>query len=296
MDRLGKIASQLSQKKENPFKNKKGNLKGKTIVITGASRGIGLAMAKRFAKDGANIAILAKTDTPHPRLPGTIYTAAEEIKKLGGNALPIKCDIRFEDQAQKAIDLVAKTYGGIDVLINNASAIKMKTTDAMTMKEFDLIHTINVRGTFMMSKLCIPYLQKSSNPHILTCSPPIVTNADYLGGSAGYIVSKTEMSMLTLGLSKELSDDSIGVNSLWPRTTIATAAVQYELGGDAMIRTSRTDEIQADSAYEIITSDSKVCTGNLWIDDEVLKLCGVTDFKKYLYDKTMKEEDLTIII
>jgi len=296
MERLGKIASQLSQKDINPFLKKNGNLKGKTIVISGASRGIGLAMAKRFAKDGANIAILAKTDTPHPRLPGTIHTAAEEIRKLGGNALPIKCDIRFEDQAQSAIDLVVKTYGGIDVLINNASAIKMKTTDSMTMKEFDLIHTINVRGTFMMARLCTPYLMKSSNGHILTCSPPIVLNPDYLGGSVGYLISKTEMSMLTLGLSKELSDDNVGVNSLWPRTTIATAAVEYELGGEAMMRTSRTDEIQADAAYEIITSDSKVCTGNLWVDDEVLKLCGVTDFKKYLYDKTMNEDDLTIII
>jgi len=198
MDRIGQLASHLSNPKINPFLPKHSTLKNKTIVITGASRGIGLAMARRFALDGANIVILAKTDTPHPKLPGTIHTAAEEIKKLGGNAIGIKCDVRFEDQVQAAIDQAIKTFGGIDVLINNASAIKMKTTDTMTMKEFDLIHTINVRGTFMLSKLCLPYLKKSSNGHILTCSPPLgeSTKSDYIAGSSGYTSSKINMSMI----------------------------------------------------------------------------------------------------
>jgi citronellol/citronellal dehydrogenase len=277
---------------------KKGNLKGKTVVVSGASRGIGLSIARRCAMDGANVVILAKTDTPHPKLPGTIYTAAAEMDKLGGKGLAIKCDIRFEDQAQKAIDLAVKTFGGIDILVNNASAIKMKTTDTMSMKEFDLIHSINVRGTFMMSKLCLPHLQKSSNGHVLIMSPPIIgtMHADYIASSPGYITSKIEMSMIAMGLSAEFKEHGVAVNSLWPRTTIATAAVQYELGGDAMMKASRTEEIQSDSAYEILTTDSRACTGHHFVDDDVLRTVGVTDFKKYRVDQNLREEDLIIII
>lgn len=302
MDRINSISKQIVGNVSNTgvktLLQKKGNLKGKTVLVSGASRGIGLAIARRCAKDGANVVILAKTDTPHPKLPGTIYTAAEEMVKLGGKGLGIKCDIRFEDQCQKAIDLAIKTFGGIDILVNNASAIKMKDTSSMNMKEFDLIHTINVRGTFMMSKLCMPYLQKSSNGHILIMSPPIkgAMTSDYIASSPGYVTSKLEMSMIAMGLAAEGKEYGVAVNSLWPRTTIATAAVQYELGGDAMMQTSRTEEIQSDSAYEILTTDSKQCSGNHFIDDDVLRTCGVTDFKKYRVDQNLREEDLTIII
>ncbi len=257
------------------------SLKGKTLFITGGSRGIGLAIALRAARDGANIALAAKTAEPHPRLPGTIYTAAEEIEKAGGKALACVTDIRFEDQVQAAIAKTVETFGGIDICVNNASAISLTGTTATEMKRYDLMHNINTRGTFLVSKTCIPHLKKADNPHILNLSPPLNMEEKWFAPHVAYTMAKFGMSMCVLGMAGELRGDGIGVNALWPRTTIATAAVQNLLGGDDIVKRSRKPDILADAAYAIFNRPSRECTGNFFIDDEVLAAEGVTDLDQY---------------
>ncbi len=257
------------------------DLKGKTLFITGASRGIGLAIGVRAAQDGANVVIAAKTTEPHPRLPGTIYTAAEAIEAAGGKALPLVVDIRFEDQILAAVEKTVETFGGIDVLVNNASAIFLAGTVETPLKRFDLMHQINTRGTFACSQACIPHLKRSANPHILNISPPLNMSAKWFAPHVAYTMAKYGMSMCVLGMHEELRPDRIAVNALWPRTAIATAAVKNLLGGDEAIRGSRKPEIMADAAHAVLTKDSAQCTGNFFIDDEVLAAEGVTDFDEY---------------
>jgi citronellol/citronellal dehydrogenase len=261
-------------------------LKNKTAFITGGSRGIGKAIAERLAKEGCNIAIAAKTAEPHPKLEGTIYTAAKDIEALGVRCLPLQCDIRYEDQIEAAVKQTIDTFGGIDFLLNNASAINLTPIEHTEAKRFDLMHGIQVRGTFFMSKACIPYLKKATNAHILNLSPPLNLNPKWFAQHLAYTMSKYGMSMIVLGLAQELKGDKIAVNALWPRTTIATAAVQNLLGGDALMKMSRTPEIVADAAYAILTKPSSACTGNFFIDEEVLTNEGVTDFGKYAMDET----------
>jgi citronellol/citronellal dehydrogenase len=263
-------------------------LKNKTALITGASRGIGKAIALRLAKEGCNIAIAAKTTEPHPKLEGTIYSAAQEIEALGVKCLPIQCDIRFEDQIQKAVEETVNTFGGIDILVNNASAISLTPTEHTEAKRFDLMHGIQVRGTFFMCKACIPYLKKSTNAHILNLSPPLNLNPKWFAQHLAYTMSKYGMSMIVLGLAEELKPHKIAANALWPKTTIATAAVQNLLGGDALMRMSRTPEIVADAAYAILSKPSAECTGNFFIDEDVLRKEGITDFSKYAVDALQK--------
>jgi citronellol/citronellal dehydrogenase len=262
-------------------------LKGKTLFITGASRGIGLAMALRAAGDGANIAIAAKTADPHPKLEGTIFTAAKEIEAAGGKALPIACDIRFEEQVQAAVDLTVKTFGGLDICVNNASAISLTPSTATDMKRYDLMHGINARGTFLVSKTCIPHLKKAANPHILMMSPPLDMNVKWFAPHVAYSMAKFNMSIIALGLSGELKDDGVAVNTLWPRTTIATAAVKNLLGGDELMRRSRTPEILADAAHLIFTQEARGFTGRFCIDDTLLHEHGVRDFEKYRVDPSV---------
>ena len=256
-------------------------LKGKTLFITGASRGIGLAIAKRAARDGANIVIAAKTTEPHPKLPGTIYSAAEEIEKAGGKALPCIVDIRDEQQIAAAVAETVAKFGGIDILVNNASAISLTGTLATPMKRYDLMHGVNVRGTFACSQACIPHLKKAENPHILMNSPPLNMEARWFAPHVAYTMAKFGMSMCVLGMAEELRPEGIAVNAIWPRTAIATAAVQNLLGGEEAVRGARTPEIMADAAYAILTKPSRTFTGNFCIDDEVLKNEGVTDFDQY---------------
>lgn len=258
-------------------------LKNKTIVITGASRGIGLTMALRFAKDGANIAILAKTTEPNPKLPGTIFSAAEEIRQAGGQALPLVCDIRDENQIAAAVAETVAKFGGVDVLINNASAISLTGTVDTPMKRYDLMHQINARGTYACSQACIPHLMKAENPHILNNSPPLNMNPRWFKNHVAYTMAKYGMSMCVLGMAEELRDDGIAVNALWPRTAIATSAIKM-LGGDEMMAASRKPEIMADAAYAILTRKSRECTGNFFIDDEVLRAEGVSDLSRYAID------------
>lgn len=257
------------------------SFKGKTIFITGASRGIGKAIALRFAREGANIVVAAKSTTEDPKLGGTIYSAAKEIEEAGGQSLAVKCDIRDELQIQEAVDKAVETFGGIDVLINNASAISLTGTEKTEPKRFDLMHDINVRGTFFMSKACIPHLKKSSNAHILTLSPPLNMDMKWFKDHIAYTLTKYNMTMIALGLAAELKPFGIASNALWPRTTIATAAVQNLLGGDALINMSRTPEIVADAAFSIINKPATICTGNSFIDEIVLMEDGITDFEKY---------------
>jgi citronellol/citronellal dehydrogenase len=257
------------------------NLNGKTIFITGASRGIGLAIAKRAAADGASVAIAAKTTEPHPRLPGTIYTAAEEIEAAGGKALPLVCDIRFEEQVQAAVDKTVEAFGGIDICINNASAISPTPTLDTEMKRYDLMNDINTRGTFLCSKVCIPHLKKGDNAHILNLAPPLDMDAKWFAPHVAYTIAKMGMSLCTLGMSRELAGDGVAVNSLWPLTAIDTAAVRNVLGGDSMAKASRKVEIMADAAYAILTRDARECTGNFFIDEVLLRETGVTDFDQY---------------
>jgi citronellol/citronellal dehydrogenase len=261
-------------------------LKGKTLFITGASRGIGLAIALRAAKDGANIAIAAKTAEPHPKLEGTIYTAAKEIEAAGGKALPIACDIRFEEQVQAAVAKTVETFGGLDICVNNASAISLTPSVQTDMKRYDLMHGINARGTFLVSKTCIPHLEKAANPHILMLSPPLDMNPKWFAPHVAYSMAKFNMSIIALGLSGELKAHDIAVNTLWPRTTIATAAVRNLLGGDALMRMSRSPEIIADAAHLIFTQDAKTFTGRFSIDDTLLYEHGLRDFDKYRVDPT----------
>jgi citronellol/citronellal dehydrogenase len=263
-------------------------LAGKTLFITGASRGIGLAIALRAARDGANIAIAAKTAEPTPKLEGTIYTAAKEIEAAGGKALPIICDIRFEDQVQAAVAKTVETFGGLDICVNNASAISLTPSTATEMKRYDLMHSINARGTFLVSKTCIPHLKNAANPHILMLSPPLDMNVRWFAPHVAYSMAKFNMSIIALGLSGELKPHGIAVNALWPRTTIATAAVNNLLGGDALMRRSRKPEIMGDAAHVILTQDAKAFTGRFSIDDTLLHEHGVTDFEKYRVDPSLE--------
>ena len=256
-------------------------LKGKTLFITGASRGIGLAIARRAAQDGANVVIAAKTTEPHPKLPGTIYTAAAEVEAAGGKALAVACDIRFEEQVQAAVAQAVATFGGIDVLVNNASAISLTGTLETPMKRFDLMHQINTRGTFLCSQVCIPYLAKAENPHILNLSPPLNLDPKWFAGHVAYTMAKYGMSMCVLGMAEELKGRGIAVNALWPRTTIATAAVQNLLGGEDTVKGSRRPEIMADAAHVVLTRPSREATGRFFLDDEVLASAGVTNLDAY---------------
>lgn len=255
--------------------------KGGTVLISGGSRGIGKAIALKLAAAGCNVAIAAKTAEAHPKLEGTIYTAAEEIEAAGGKALALQCDIRHEDQIAAAVAKTVETFGGIDMLVNNASAIHLAPTTDMEAKRFDLMHSINVRGTFLMCKHAIPYLKGGGNPHILNLSPPLNLNPKWFGAHLAYTMSKYGMSMVVLGLAEELKSFGIAANALWPQTTIATAAVQNLLGGDFLIQKSRTPQIVADAAFEILSRPAASCTGNFFIDETVLQQAGTTDFSHY---------------
>ncbi|HSZ96702.1 MAG TPA: NAD(P)-dependent oxidoreductase [Bradyrhizobium sp.] len=260
------------------------SLAGKTLFITGASRGIGLAIALRAARDGANIAIAAKTATPHPKLEGTIYTAADEIERAGGKALPLMVDIRDEALVQDALAKTAARFGGIDIVVNNASAISLTPVAQTDMKRFDLMHQINARGTFVVSKLAIPYLAKAANPHIMMMSPPLDMKEKWFAPHTAYSMAKFGMSMVVLGLAGELRPLGIAVNALWPRTLIATAAVQNLLGGAEMMQRGRKPEIVADAAHAVFAKPSREFTGNFLIDDNFLAGNGVTDFERYRVD------------
>jgi citronellol/citronellal dehydrogenase len=262
-------------------------LSGKTLFITGASRGIGLAIGLKAARDGANIAIAAKTADPNPKLPGTIYSAADEIEKAGGKALPLTVDVRDEAQVRAALEKTAATFGGIDIVVNNASAISMTNSQATDMKRFDLMHQINARGTFMVSKFAVPFLEKSANPHILMLSPPLDLKEKWFSGSTAYTMAKYGMSLVVLGLAGELRPKGIAVNALWPRTTIATAAIKNLLGGEAIMRASRTPDILADAAHMIFLANAKSFTGNFLIDDTYLFGNGVRDFDRYRVDPSI---------
>jgi len=263
------------------------SLKGKTLFVSGGSRGIGLAIALRAARDGANVALAAKTAEPHPKLKGTIYTAAEEVRAAGGKALPILCDIRDEAQVIAAIDKTVAEFGGVDICVNNASAISLTDSQGTDMKRFDLMMGINTRGTFMVSKYCIPHLKKAENPHILMLSPPLDMQAKWFERSTAYTMAKFGMSMCVLGLSAELKAAGVAVNALWPRTAIATAAVSNLLGGDAMMRASRKPEIMGDAAYVIFTKPPREFSGRFCIDDKVLYESGVRDFEHYRVDPSV---------
>jgi citronellol/citronellal dehydrogenase len=264
------------------------SLQGKTLFITGASRGIGLTIGLRAARDGANVAIAAKTTEPHPKLPGTIYTAAEEIERAGGKALPLVVDVRDEAMVKEAIDATAARFGGLDIVVNNASAISLTPAVATDMKRYDLMQQINTRGTFVVSKWAIPHLQKAANPHILMISPPLDMKEKWFAPHTAYTIAKFGMSLVVLGLAGELRGKGIAVNALWPRTVIATAAVNNLLGGEALMRASRKPEIMADAAYVVFSKPARQFTGNFLIDDTFLSENGVTDFEQYRADPTQK--------
>jgi citronellol/citronellal dehydrogenase len=258
-------------------------LSGKTLFVTGASRGIGLAIGLRCAREGANVAIAAKTAEPNPKLPGTIYSAAEEIEKAGGKALPLAVDVRDEGQVREALERTAATFGGLDIVVNNASALSLTDSQATDMKRFDLMHQINARGTFMVSKFAVPYLEKEANPHILVLSPPLDLKEKWFAPNTAYAMAKYGMSLVVLGLAGELRGKGIAVNALWPRTTIATSAIK-KFRGDAVMRASRTPDILADAAHAIFLKDAKTFTGNFLIDDTFLFANGVRDFDRYRVD------------
>ena len=259
----------------------KKDLTGKTAFITGASRGIGKHIALKLAENGANVAIAAKTVEPHSVLKGTIYSAAEEVNTAGGNALPLMVNIMNEEMVKDAIEKTVDHFGGIDILVNNASAINLTDTMNTPMRRFDLMHNVNVRGTFMVSKYCIPHLKKSDNPHILVLSPPLNMDPKWFKGYLAYTMSKYGMSMCVMGFSEEYKTDGIAVNALWPKTIIATAAIRYLFGGNKGIEMSRHPGIMADAALEILSRNSRECTGNFYLDEEVLKEIGINDFRKY---------------
>jgi citronellol/citronellal dehydrogenase len=259
------------------------SLHGKTLFISGASRGIGLAIALRAARDGANVALIAKTAEPHPKLEGTVYTAAEQIEAAGGRALPIVGDIRDEQQVAVAVAQAVERFGGIDACVNNASAINLSRTEALELKRYDLMQDINVRGTFAVSRACIPHLREAENPHILTLSPPIDLDPRWLGPHLGYTLAKYGMSIVALGLAAELREQGIASNALWPRTLVATAAVQNLLGGDAAMARARKPELYADAAYAILNRPARECTGNAFLCEDVLVEAGVTDLSPYSY-------------
>jgi citronellol/citronellal dehydrogenase len=256
------------------------SLAGKTLFVTGGSRGIGLAIAKRAAQDGANVVIAAKTSEPHPKLPGTIHTAAAEIEEAGGKALPLVCDIRDDEAVATAVAQAAEEFGGIDIVVNNASAIALQNTEETKISRFDLMHQVNARGTFLVSKTCLPWLLKAENPHILTLSPPLNMVEKWFAPHVAYSMAKYGMSMCVLGMAGEFRDQGIAVNALWPRTTIATAAVNM-LGGDELMMHSRKPDIMADAAYIILTKPSREFTGHFCVDDSVLEDEGVTDLSSY---------------
>ncbi|MFM2137889.1 MAG: hypothetical protein RJA57_196 [Bacteroidota bacterium] len=253
----------------------------KTVIITGATRGIGKAIALRLAREGARIVIAAKSIEENPKLGGTIHTAAAEVEAAGGKALAVQCDIRFEDQVQHVVDSAVKAFGGIDILVNNASAISLTPTEQTEPKRFDLMHDINVRGTFFMTRACIPHLRQAANPHILTLSPPLNLDPKWFEKHVAYTLTKYNMSMMTIGWAREFAKDRIAANALWPRTTIDTAAVRNLLGGAALAAMSRTPEILADAAYYILRQASDKCTGQLFIDEQVLAAEGLTDLERY---------------
>jgi citronellol/citronellal dehydrogenase len=260
-----------------------GSLEGRTLFISGGSRGIGLAIALRAARDGANVALIAKTAEPHPRLEGTVFTAAGQIEEAGGSALPIVGDIRDEGQVFAAVEQAVQRFGGIDVCVNNASAINLAGTEALEMKRYDLMQDINTRGTFVVSKACVPHLKQSENPHVITLSPPLNMDPRWLKGHVGYTLAKYGMSMCTIGMAEEFRDDGIAFNALWPRTIIATAAVQNLLGGEEAMARSRRPELVADAAHAIATRPSRECTGNLFLAEDVLAEEGITDMGAYSY-------------
>jgi citronellol/citronellal dehydrogenase len=262
------------------------SLHGKTLFVTGASRGIGLAIALRAARDGANVAIAAKTAEPHPKLPGTIYTAAAEIEAAGGRALPLVVDVREEASVAAAVEATVARFGGIDICVNNASAISLTGTLATDMKRYDLMNQINARGTYLTSKLCIPHLKRAANPHVLMLSPPLDMNPRWFAGHTAYSMAKFGMSLCVLGMSAEFKDDGIAFNALWPRTGIATAAIKFALAGDEGLRHCRTVEIMADAAHAIFVKPARDFTGNFLIDDSFLYAEGERDFEKYRVDPT----------
>lgn len=266
------------------------SLNNKTIFITGASRGIGKAIGERCARDGANVVLFSKTTEPHPKLPGTLYTAAEDMEKAGGKTLVTVGDVREEEQVQAAVEKAVQTFGGIDVLINNASAINLTGTEATDMKRYDLMHNINTRGTFMTSKLCLPHLQKSDNPHVLNLAPPLNMSPKWFGRHVAYTMAKYGMSLCVLGMAEEYKN-KVAFNALWPKTVINTAAVKNQLGGLPEVALARQPEIMADAAYDIITRD-KTCTGNFFIDEDVLREAGVDDFAQYRVDPNLSDDQL----
>ena len=265
-------------------------LAGKTLFISGGSRGVGLAIAIRAARDGANVALIAKTAEPHPKLEGTVYTAAAQIEAAGGRALPVVGDIRDEAQVAAAVAQAVERFGGIDVCVNNASAINLSGTEALEIKRYDLMQSINTRGTFVVSRACIPHLKRSANPHILTLSPPVSLEPRWLGPHVGYTIAKYGMTLCALGFAAEFADDGIASNALWPRTLIATAAVQNLLGGDEAMARARRPELYADAAYAVITRPSRDCTGNAFLCEDVLAAEGVTDFDRYAYQPGAEPE------
>ncbi|MFD3394754.1 NAD(P)-dependent oxidoreductase [Aquirufa sp. OSTEICH-129V] len=267
------------------------DFRNKTVFITGSSRGIGLEIAKKLASLGANIIIAAKTAEPHPKLQGTIFSAAEEIERLGGRALPCMVDIRDENQVFEAVNQAVATFGGIDILINNASAIQLTGTLETEMKRFDLMHGVNARGTFLVSKACLPHLMKSANPHVLTLSPPLNFEARWFKHHVAYSMAKFGMSLVTLGMSAEF-EGKVAFNSLWPRTIIATAAIEFAVGNADMMRNARKPSIMADAAAVILSRDHKTCTGHYFIDDAVLAEEGITDFSAYKVDPTVDDRSL----
>ena len=267
-------------------------LAGQTILVSGGSRGIGLAIALRAAKDGANIVLLAKTATPHPKLEGTVYTAAEQVEAAGGRVVPVVGDLRADEDIERAVSEAAAAFGGIDAVVNNASAIDLSPTSKITMKRYDLLQDINARGTFALTRAALPHLESAANPHILTLSPPLNLNPRWAGAHLSYTLSKYGMSLCTLGFADEFADKGIAANSLWPRTTIGTAAIRNLLGGEAAVRKARTPEIMADAAHAILTRDSRTCTGNFYTDEDVLREEGITDFAGYRL--AAREEDLDL--
>jgi len=258
-----------------------GSLAGKTILMSGGSRGIGLAIALRAARDGANIALLAKTDTPHPKLEGTVHSAAEQIRAAGGRALPIVGDVRNDDDVTEAVLKTQGEFDGIDIVINNASVIDLSGSLDLAAKKYDLMQDVNVRGTFMLSRAALPILKDAENPHILSLSPPLNITPRWLGAHTGYTLAKYGMTMTTLGFAAEFAEAGVAANTLWPRTTIATAAVQYALGGDRMMKVSRTPEIYADAAYQVLLQPAREYTGQTLIVEDVLEAAGITDFSGY---------------
>ncbi|MDT0181958.1 NAD(P)-dependent oxidoreductase [Microbacterium sp. ARD31] len=256
-------------------------LAGKTILMSGGSRGIGLAIALRAARDGANIALLAKTDTPHPKLEGTVHSAAEQIRAAGGRALPIVGDVRDDGDITEAVMKTQGEFGGIDIVVNNASVIDLSGSLELAAKKYDLMQDVNVRGTFMLSRAALPMLKDAANPHILSLSPPLNLSPKWLGAHTGYTLAKYGMTMATLGMAAEFAKDGVAANTLWPQTTIATAAVQFALGGDRMMKVSRTPEVYADAAYEVLCKPAREYTGQTLIVEDVLREAGVTDFARY---------------